>query len=82
MLHLPPKHSKIKMIGLRRFKINQNVSQGYINDDPLKGYGKPEPLSGNCKGYRSRLINKEHRLVYKIFDTHILVIKCKRHYEF
>ena len=25
----------------------------------FKGYGKPEPLSGNCKGYWSRLINKK-----------------------
>ena len=48
----------------------------------LRGMVNLNHYQGNWKGYRSRLINKEHRLVYKIFDTHILVIKYKRHYKF
>ena len=31
--------------------------------DPFKGKGKPEPLKGNLKGYWSRRINDEHRII-------------------
>lgn len=51
-----------------------------ISNDPFKGTGKPEPLKGNWSGYWSRRINEEHRLIYKITDIHILVVKCKGHY--
>lgn len=51
-----------------------------INDNPFKGIGKPEPLKGNWKGYWSRRINHEHRLVYKVTDEQILIVKCKGHY--
>lgn len=34
-----------------------------INQDPFKGLGKPKALKGNLKGYWSRRINDEHRLV-------------------
>ena len=51
-----------------------------INIDAFKGTGKPEPLKGNWKGYWSRRINQEHRLIYKVTDDHILIVKCKGHY--
>ncbi len=51
-----------------------------ISRDPFKGIGKPEPLKGNWAGYWSRRIDHEHRLVYKISDTQILIVKCKGHY--
>ena len=51
-----------------------------INRDPFKGIGKPEPLRGNWSGYWSRRIDQEHRLVYKISDSQILIVKCKGHY--
>ena len=51
-----------------------------IDREPFKGIGKPEPLRGNWSGYWSRRINQEHRLVYKVTDTQIIVVKCKRHY--
>jgi len=51
-----------------------------ISRDPFKGIGKPEPLRGNWAGYWSRRIDQEHRLVYKITDSHILIAKCKGHY--
>ena len=37
-----------------------------ITKTPFVGIGKPEPLKQNLKGYWSRRINDEHRLVYKI----------------
>jgi toxin YoeB len=51
-----------------------------IDRDPFKGIGKPEPLKGNWSGYWSRRIDHEHRLVYKVSDTQILIVKCKGHY--
>ena len=51
-----------------------------IDRDHFKGIGKPEPLKGNWAGYWSRRIDLEHRLVYKVSEMKILVVKCKGHY--
>jgi toxin YoeB len=40
-----------------------------------------EPLKHQLKGYWSRRINDEHRLVYKITETEIIIISCKFHYD-
>ncbi|BAG01605.1 MULTISPECIES: Txe/YoeB family addiction module toxin [Microcystis] len=48
---------------------------------PFSGIGKPEPLKYQLKGYWSRRINDEHRLVYKITETEIIIISCKFHYD-
>ena len=48
---------------------------------PFSGIGKPKPLKYQLKGYWSRHINDEHRLVYKITKTEIIIISCKFHYE-
>jgi toxin YoeB len=53
---------------------------GEIDKDPFKGIGKPEPLRGNWKGYWSRRIDLEHRLVYKVTNEQIIIVKCKGHY--
>lgn len=47
---------------------------------PFDGIGKPEPLKADLKGYWSRRINDEHRLVYKVTDEQIIVVACKYHY--
>jgi toxin YoeB len=55
-----------------------------INDiqrNPFNGLGKPEPLRYELKGFWSRRINQEHRLVYKVTDTAIIVAACKYHYD-
>ncbi|HEY9363503.1 MAG TPA: Txe/YoeB family addiction module toxin [Chitinophagaceae bacterium] len=51
-----------------------------IDRDPFKGIGKPEPLKGNWAGFWSRRIDQEHRLIYKVSDNQILIVKCKGHY--
>lgn len=51
-----------------------------IDRDPFRGLGKPEPLKGNWAGYWSRRINHEHRLIYKVTETQIIVVKCEGHY--
>jgi toxin YoeB len=48
--------------------------------NPFSGLGKPEPLVGNYKGYWSRRINEEHRLIYKVEDKMIIVASCRFHY--
>ena len=52
-----------------------------IERSPFSGLGKPEPLKYELSGYWSRRINDEHRLVYKITDTEIIIIACKYHYN-
>lgn len=47
---------------------------------PFDGIGKPEPLKYGLKGYWSRRINDEHRLVYQVTDDEIIIIVCKYHY--
>jgi len=59
-------------------KINTLVKD--IKRDPFKGLGEPEPLKYNWSGYWSRRITIEHRLVYKVTDTAILIAQCKYHY--
>jgi toxin YoeB len=51
---------------------------------PFFGTGKPEPLKENLKGWWSRRISREHRLVYRVTgsaDTQMLEIAhCMHNY--
>ena len=49
-------------------------------NDPFKGTGKPEPLKHKLKGYWSRRITNEHRLVYQVTKSSIIIISCRFHY--
>ena len=64
----------IKM--LRR--INNLIRE--IKRDPYSGIGKPEALKHGLKGYWSRRINDEHRIVYKQIDAGILIAQLRLHY--
>jgi len=52
-----------------------------ISKSPFEGLGKPEPLKSNYSGYWSRRINKEHRIVYKVEETQIIVHSLYGHYQ-
>ncbi|MGW8315412.1 MAG: Txe/YoeB family addiction module toxin [Bacteroidales bacterium] len=52
-----------------------------IARDPFRGPGKPEPLKHKFRGFWSRRIDAEHRLIYKVTDNGILVAKCRFHYD-
>lgn len=52
-----------------------------IQRTPFRGTGKPEPLKSDLAGYWSRRIDKEHRIVYRVFDEKILIIACRGHYR-
>lgn len=49
--------------------------------NPFTGIGKPEPLRHELKGWWSRRINDEHRLVYRVSDESIVIASCRTHYE-
>ncbi len=53
-----------------------------IKRTPFVGIGKPEALKGNLKGYWSRRINDEHRIVYSITNENIIIVSCRSHYKF
>ena len=51
---------------------------------PFTGTGKPEPLKGNLKGFWSRRITQEDRLVYRVSgsgaDQRLEIAQCRYHY--
>ena len=51
-----------------------------IQRNKYEGIGKPEPLKHNLKGYWSRRIDSEHRIVYKIEKNDILIAQLRYHY--
>ena len=49
--------------------------------DPFQGLGKPEPLRHLLKGFWSRRINEEHRMVYQVRDGTLLPAQLRYHYD-
>ena len=47
---------------------------------PYEGIGKPEALKGDLKGFWSRRIDGEHRLVYTVEGDSLLIAQCRHHY--
>ena len=47
---------------------------------PFSGIGKPEPLRGTLRGWWSRRIDREHRLVYRLTETGLQIAQCRYHY--
>ena len=47
---------------------------------PFEGTGRPKPLSGDLKGFWSRRIDQEHRLVYRIKGGDVEIVACRYHY--
>lgn len=65
-------------------KINELIRS--IRQNPFKGIGSPEPLRHELKGFWSRRIDHEHRLVYRVVgkpgqDYKIQIIQCRFHYS-
>ena len=61
------------------FKITTLIKE--IVKNPDTGTGKPERLKHELKGYWSRRITREHRLVYRFTDENIEIVSCKYHYS-
>ncbi|WP_337185774.1 Txe/YoeB family addiction module toxin [Phenylobacterium sp.] len=51
---------------------------------PFRGIGKPELLKGDFRGWWSRRITQEDRLVYRVAskgaDQHLEIAQCRMHY--
>ncbi len=52
-----------------------------IQQSSFTGIGKPEPLKHKLKGFWSRRITDEHRLVYKVTEEMIIIASCRYHYS-
>lgn len=48
---------------------------------PFQGIGKPEALNGDLRGFWSRRITDEHRIVYGVTQDLIIVLSCRSHYR-
>jgi len=59
-------------------RINELIKE--ITRTPFQGTGKPEPLRNALAGYWSRRINDEHRLVYKVEGSSVLIAQARLHY--
>jgi toxin YoeB len=64
-------------------KILKKVAEIFMSicKDPFTGIGKPELLKGDLKGYWSRRINEEHRIVYSVTTESVIVVSCRSHYK-
>jgi len=60
-------------------RINQLIRD--TTRDPFCEIGKPEPLRHLLKGYWSRRINEEHRMVYRMKDDVLMMAQLRYHYE-
>jgi len=52
-----------------------------ISRNPFEGIGKPEPLKYKYQGYWARRIDNEHRLIYRVRENEIHIVKCRFHYD-
>jgi len=59
-------------------RINRLIKETLRN--PFEGIGNPEALKHDLKGFWSRRIDKEHRLVYAYSEEELLIVACKYHY--
>lgn len=48
---------------------------------PFSVKEKPEPLKHKYKGFWSRRINNEHRMIYQVKDDDVYIAKCRFHYD-
>ena len=64
-----------KKLALRIIRIIEEIQRS-----PFKGIGKPEPLKGDFKGFWSRRIDDEHRLIYKVGEGILIIHSCRFHY--
>jgi toxin YoeB len=52
-----------------------------IARNPFTGLGESEPLKFNYKGFWSRRVDDEHRLIYRVQGADIQIAKCRFHYD-
>ena len=60
-------------------RINQLI-QACLRD-AFVGIGKPEPLRETLSGCWSRRIDDEHRLIYRLEGTTLVILACRYRYR-
>lgn len=60
-------------------RVNELIRDAKRNH--FSGIGKPEPLKGNLRGWWSRRVTREHRLVYRVENKMLIVMQCRFHYD-
>jgi len=59
-------------------RINDLIKDARRN--PTTGLGKPKPLKHALKGYWSRRITEERRMIYRIHKESLQIVQLKYHY--
>lgn len=59
-------------------RINKLIKE--IQREPFAGIGKPEALKHALAGFWSRRITDEHRIVYRVEDSALLIAQLRFHY--
>ena len=59
-------------------RINKLIKE--IQREPFAGIGKPEALKHALAGFWSRRITDEHRIVYRIEGSALLIAQLRFHY--
>ena len=65
-----------RKIALRILRIIEEIKK-----DPFVGIGKPEQLKGDFKGFWSRRITDEQRIIYKYTELQLIIHSCRFHYN-
>jgi len=60
-------------------RINKLIKD--IVRSPCQGIGKLEPLKHKYRGFWSRRIDSEHRIIYRVLENEIWIAKCRFHYD-
>ena len=60
-------------------RLNRRLSETLRT--PFEVTGKPEALRYELSGAWSRRIDQEHRLVYVVEQTTVIVVRCRAHYH-
>jgi Txe/YoeB family toxin of toxin-antitoxin system len=83
LLFSPQAKKDAKRIASSGLKPKVNELLDLIEKEPLQYPPKFEYLSGDLKGKVSRRINKQHRLVYEVFEEEklIKIYRMWTHYE-
>jgi len=73
LLFSPQAKKDAKNISSSGLKVKVNELLDLIENDPFAYPPKYEYLSGTLKGKISRRINKQHRLVYEVFEDEKII---------
>ena len=60
-------------------RINKLIKD--ILRSPYEGIGRPEALKHKYRGFWSRRIDSEHRIIYRVLENEIWIAKCRFHYD-